>query len=129
MGDAERFVAEHADLVRRTAFAIAKENGLSTDVDDLIGWGVEGLLTARERFDASKGVPFEAFAYYRVRGAILDGVRLLSDLPPQVHRLSRQAALADAHLEDLVTERAASGEPLDDDGLMLAARSTRSSPS
>jgi RNA polymerase sigma factor for flagellar operon FliA len=65
---------------------------LSDDLDDLIAFGFGGLLEAERRFDARRGVRFQTFAYYRVRGAMLDGVRKMADLPRRAHqRLKAEA--------------------------------------
>ena len=45
------------------------------DFDDLVEYGVIGLLEAADRFDPSIGANFMTFAYYRIRGAIYDGLR------------------------------------------------------
>jgi RNA polymerase sigma factor for flagellar operon FliA len=51
------------------------------DFDDLVSYGAIGLLEAADRFDPSRGVTFCTFAFPRVRGAILDGLRQMSPLP------------------------------------------------
>jgi RNA polymerase sigma factor for flagellar operon FliA len=43
--------------------------------DDLYHYGIIGLLEAKQKYDSSKGVPWLAFAAYRVRGAMLDQFR------------------------------------------------------
>ena len=45
------------------------------DRDDVLGWADLGLMEAAQAFDPSRGVSFRTFSYYRIRGAILDGVR------------------------------------------------------
>jgi RNA polymerase sigma factor for flagellar operon FliA len=45
------------------------------ELDDLAGYGRVGLLNAARRFDATRGVPFEAYAGFLIRGAVLDAVR------------------------------------------------------
>jgi RNA polymerase sigma factor for flagellar operon FliA len=45
-----------------------------------MAYGYAGLLEARERYDPARGVQFRTFAYYRVRGAILDGARTMGGL-------------------------------------------------
>ena len=45
--------------------------------DDLVSAGMVGLIDAVDRFDPSRGVPFEAFARVRIRGAIIDELRRL----------------------------------------------------
>jgi RNA polymerase sigma factor for flagellar operon FliA len=71
--DAE--VQAHQELVDKVVRRLSRELDLSCDPDDLRAWGQQGLLEARQRFDATRGVRFSTFAYYRVRGAVIDGVR------------------------------------------------------
>jgi RNA polymerase sigma factor FliA len=93
------------DLVEIVARQVGRTIGGSVELDDLLSFGREGLLDAARRYDESRGVPFRAYANYRVRGAIFDGVRSMSRLPRRVHeRLSGLAALSSASegaLEDL----------------------------
>jgi len=65
----------HRELVERVVRRLVSELDLSCDIQDLRGYGFQGLLEAKERFDPDRGVRFSTFAYYRVRGAVLDGVR------------------------------------------------------
>lgn len=109
-GDDERFVREHDDFVRIMAHRLMREFDLRLDVKDLIGFGVTGLLEARSRYDASRGVPFQAYASYRVRGAMLDGVRKMAYLPSHVHAARKAAEAASEMLEQMGEERAASPE-------------------
>ncbi len=50
----------------------------SLDLDDLVGYGQVGLLEAVRDFDESKGARFSTYAYYRIRGAIYDGLSKLT---------------------------------------------------
>jgi RNA polymerase sigma factor for flagellar operon FliA len=45
--------------------------------EDLVSAGVIGLIDAVDRFDHSRGVPFEAFARARIQGAVIDELRRL----------------------------------------------------
>jgi RNA polymerase sigma factor for flagellar operon FliA len=65
--------------------------GLDCEVEDLIAFGYQGLLQARTRFDPARGVPFKSFAYYRVHGALMDGVRQMAYLPRRAHARMRIA--------------------------------------
>lgn len=102
----DRLIEEHRDLVRRLARKVRSELGLQCEVEDLEGYGFEGLVQARERFDASRGVRFSTFAYYRVRGAILDGVRQMAFLPRRAHRRLQIAEATDQITEPLAGARA-----------------------
>lgn len=78
----------------------------SVELEDLLSYGREGLLDAARRFDASRGVPFRVYANYRVRGAMMDGVRSMSHLPRRVHERLRAwraaTAFAESAAEDLL---------------------------
>lgn len=90
----ERFHGE-LSLVQIVATQIARSVGRSIEFDDLVGAGREGLLDAARRFEPARGVPFRAYANFRVRGAILDGVRQLSLLPRRAYeRISALEAAA-----------------------------------
>ena len=108
----ERFHAE-LPLVEIVAAQISRSVGRSIEFDDLVGAGREGLLDAARRFEPARGVPFRAFANFRVRGAMLDGVRQLSLLPRRAYE--RIAALeAAASVSEGEAEHAfASGQAVD----------------
>lgn len=74
-------------------------------LDELLSFAREGLLDAARRYDPERGVPFRAFASYRVRGSVIDGLRSLAHLPRRVHeRLKAYDAagrVSEGALEDL----------------------------
>ena len=76
----ERFHAclELVDIVARQ---IAKRLTFFVELDELLSSGREGLLDAARRYDPSRGVPFRAYANFRVQGAIYDGLRRTAGLP------------------------------------------------
>ncbi|HEV8549875.1 MAG TPA: sigma-70 family RNA polymerase sigma factor [Polyangiaceae bacterium] len=81
------------DLVDAIARRIAREVGPSAELADLVSYGREGLLDAARKFDPNRGVPFRGYASFRVRGAIIDGVRQSARLPRRAHeRLNGLAA-------------------------------------
>jgi RNA polymerase sigma factor for flagellar operon FliA len=73
----DQLVQEHLPLVQAIARRLKKQITARIDFDDLIGYGSKGLIEAAERFDPQHGVAFSTFAYYRVRGAMLDGLRTM----------------------------------------------------
>jgi RNA polymerase sigma factor FliA len=85
----------HLDLVDLIARQVAREVGRAAELDDLRSLGHIGLLEAARRFDEGRGVTFRRFANYRVRGAMLDGVRKSAPLPRRAHARIRalEAAL------------------------------------
>ncbi len=82
------------DLVDSVARRIRRMVEHSIESDELLAYGREGLLDAARRYDADRGVPFRAFAYFRVRGAMIDGVRSLGRLPRRKYRMLQAAAAA-----------------------------------
>ncbi len=57
-------------------------NGIS--MEDIAGYGVEGLINAVERFSVDKNTKFETYALIRIRGTILDRIRSEDFLPRSV---------------------------------------------
>jgi len=51
------------------------------DDEDLIAYGVFGLLDALQKFEPSRGVKFETYASLRIRGSIIDGLRSMDWVP------------------------------------------------
>ena len=79
------FIEQHQKMVYGLAHRLRRELSLPGDLDDLVAFGFGGLLEARNRFDPDRGVRFQTFAYHRVRGAMLDGVRKMAHLPRRAH--------------------------------------------
>lgn len=74
-------IEKYLPLVKRIAGRLAISLPQHVEEDDLIGYGVFGLLDALERFDWSRGVKFETYASLRVRGAMIDGLRAMDWVP------------------------------------------------
>ncbi|HEY3942688.1 MAG TPA: FliA/WhiG family RNA polymerase sigma factor [Acidimicrobiales bacterium] len=81
-------------VTRSTARGLSKR----AEVDDLQGYGAEGLLDAIERFDPARGVQFTTFAAHRIRGAIYDGIRGADWAPRSVRRKERALHENESHL-------------------------------
>jgi RNA polymerase sigma factor for flagellar operon FliA len=126
----ERFRAE-LELVEIIAKQVARSMGAAVELDELRSFGREGLLDAARKFDAARGVPFRAYANFRVRGAIIDGVRSFAQLPRRAHeRLNGMSAALrvsegeadDAFTAPGATSRAQADQALADHlGAMAAA--------
>ncbi len=69
------------------------------DIEELSSAGVIGLISAIERFDASRGYCFETYASIRVRGAILDELRKLDIMPRSARSKFRRLNQAVENLE------------------------------
>ncbi|MFF2888100.1 FliA/WhiG family RNA polymerase sigma factor [Paenibacillus sp. NPDC057967] len=67
--------------------------------DDLASNGVMGLIDAIEKFDYLRGLQFETYASWRIRGAIIDGLRQGDWVPRSVREKAKRVEEAYQHLE------------------------------
>ena len=110
----ERFhsTLELVDLIARQ---VRRTLGHGVELDDLVSYGREGLLEAARRYDASRGVPFRSYANFRVRGAVVDGVRANARLPRRLHEKLRAfdaaSRVSEGALEDVLGTRDAPAAP------------------
>lgn len=102
----DEFVRAHEGLVRSIATRLRGEMELSLELEDLVAWGYHGLLEAKSRYDKERGVQFNTFAYYRVRGAMIDGVRKMAYLPRRLHQMRKVAEAADLVGESVAESQA-----------------------
>jgi RNA polymerase sigma factor FliA len=93
-------------MVEAIVHRVAREMMLPTsEIPDLMGYAFEGLIEAQGRFDPSRGVLFRTFASYRVRGAVIDGVRQMSRLSRRAYAKVKAAEAADRITEDVAYAR------------------------
>jgi RNA polymerase sigma factor for flagellar operon FliA len=97
----------HVEWVRKFTRKFAKQFGVSEEgYDELVGIAFLGLVEAAERYDSKKKVPFKAFARYRVRGALLDGMVKIGGLSRSAHRKARALrALTEYREQDEIIRR------------------------
>jgi RNA polymerase sigma factor for flagellar operon FliA len=62
------------------------------EYDDLVSDGTVGLMKAWDNFDPKRGVKFETYASYRIRGEILDGLKNYNPVPYRVQVMVRDLA-------------------------------------
>ncbi len=79
---AQQAFVDRDELVERYrpyVFSIVKQvkNSLPLNVDfeELVSYGMIGLLEAADRYDPRRKVSFSTFSYYRIKGAVFDGLR------------------------------------------------------
>ncbi|MEW6605882.1 MAG: sigma-70 family RNA polymerase sigma factor [bacterium] len=78
--DKEERVIEYLPYVYHLARQIS-QHVPEVDIEDLAGYGKIGLVEASQRFDPKREVKFTTFAYYRIKGAIYDGLRKMGWIP------------------------------------------------
>jgi RNA polymerase sigma factor (sigma-70 family) len=92
-------VSAHFSTLRREAARLGRRVRRA-EPDELVAWGFIGLLDAARRFREDEGVPFEAFARKRIRGAMLDGLRQESPMPRDRPGHERRTPERDMRLAD-----------------------------
>ena len=88
-GERDALLLEHLPIVRFVARRIAEKLPQHVEVEDLISAGTVGLIDALSKFDRSKQVQFKSYAQFRIRGAILDSLRVLDWSPRDLRRKGR----------------------------------------
>ena len=86
----EKIIIEYAPLVKVVAGRMSMYLGKNVEFDDLVGYGVFGLIDAIDRFDMKKEVKFETYASLRIRGAILDQIRKMDWIPRTIRQKQRK---------------------------------------
>lgn len=76
-----KLVESHLELSRRAAASIYPRVRGYVELEELIALANAGLAEAASRFDPSRGASFATFAWYRVQGSIIDGLRRATSLP------------------------------------------------
>ena len=86
----DQLLQRYTALVRYVVERIAAGLPRNVDHEDLYSAGVLGLLDAYQKFDAHKGVKFETYAVWRIRGAVLDQLRSLDWASRSMRRRARE---------------------------------------
>jgi len=84
----EELILKYAPLIKFIANRIAARLPMHIDIQDMINSGVLGLMDAIEKFDPDKGVKFETYAEYRIKGSILDSLRAMDWVPRSVRKVA-----------------------------------------
>jgi RNA polymerase sigma factor for flagellar operon FliA len=95
---------QYIPYVRSIAGKIKKTVSKDIDFDDLVEYGMIGLLEAAERFDPKHGANFMTFAYYRIRGAIYDGLRGMGWMSRTEYAKARFEEKANEYLSEFSAE-------------------------
>lgn len=95
----KKLVEQYADYVVRIAKQVKRTLSPNVETDDLIGYGMTGLIEAAERFNPSMGANFSTFSFYRIRGAIYDGLRVMGSLSRTEYKRQRFEEKASSYME------------------------------
>ena len=95
----DRLILTYAPLVKFVAGRLGASLPSHVDEQDLVSYGLLGLISAIERFDPDREIKFETYAISRVKGAIIDELRSLDWVPRSVRTRAREIERAIAELE------------------------------
>lgn len=98
--DKKALVHQYTPFVYGIARQVKKTLSPQIQLDDLVSYGVAGLLEAAERYDSRVGANFTTFSYYRVRGAIYDGLRTMGWVSRSEYQKIRFGERAHQYLEN-----------------------------
>lgn len=101
-GVGEERIIQHIPLVKSIVGRIIKSLPKYVDFDDLVGYGMLGLVKAGRDFDPGKNVKFSTYAFYRIKGEIIDALRSQDWLPRSLKEKIQRLRLASKQLEDVL---------------------------
>ena len=83
-------IEEYVDLVKIIAGRMYNYYGSKIEYDDLIGFGIIGLIDSIEKYDINKNIKFETYAQIRIKGSIIDNIRKLDWIPRSLRKKSKE---------------------------------------
>lgn len=86
----EKLIMEYAPLVKIIAGRLSMYLGYNVEYEDLVSYGIFGLIDAIDKFDYEKGIKFETYASLRIRGSILDQIRKMDWLPRTIRQKQKK---------------------------------------
>ena len=95
----DRLILTYAPLVKFVAGRLGSGLPAHVEEEDLVSYGLLGLIGAIERYDPERDVKFETYAISRIKGAIIDELRAMDWVPRSVRARARQIERAIADLE------------------------------
>ena len=98
-GVRDRLILTYAPLVKYVAGRLGSGLPAHVDENDLVSYGLLGLIGAIERFDPEREIKFETYAIARIKGAIIDELRALDWVPRSVRSRARDIERAIGELE------------------------------
>lgn len=120
----EALINKYAGLVKIVASKLNIYTNSIIDYEDLVGYGIFGLIDAIDKFEYKKGYKFETYASLRIRGEIIDNIRRLDWVPRTVRKKNKDLESAifefqlkngnDPSVEELSIELGISIEKVED---------------
>lgn len=97
----EKIIINYISLVKNISGRLYNSYNAHVEYDDLVGYGVFGLLDAIEKFDYRLGHKFETYANIRIRGSIVDQLRALDWIPRSMRQKYKELEKATKKLQNI----------------------------
>ena len=107
----EKISLEYAPLVKVVAGRLSMYLGYNVEYEDMVSYGIFGLIDAIDKFDCLKEVKFETYASLRIRGAILDQIRRMDWIPRTIRQKQKKIEAVIREVEQ-TTGRSATDEEI-----------------
>ncbi len=95
----DTLIVQYIYLIRYVVGRVKVTLPATISIEDIAGYGVEGLINAIERYSPQKNTRFETYALIRIRGSILDRIRAQDFLPRSVRKKIKDIKAAQEHLK------------------------------
>lgn len=113
----DELIIQYASLVKYVANRLAINLSSVVELDELISYGIEGLIDAMEKFDHKRNIKFETYAITRIRGSMIDGLRSMDWVPVSLRQKSKELERTYAALEARLGRAATDAEVAQEMGI------------
>lgn len=120
----DELIVHYAHLVKYVAHRLAMNLSSVVELDELVSYGIEGLMDAIEKFDHTRNIKFETYAITRIRGAMIDGLRAMDWAPVSLRQKSKELERTYAILESRLGRAASDDEVAAELGISVQELST-----
>ncbi len=117
----DELIIHYAHLVKYVASRLAINLSSVVELDELISYGIEGLIDAIEKFDHKRNVKFETYAITRIRGSVIDGLRAMDWVPVSIRQKTKELEKVYNELESKLGRAASDAEVAAEMGITIQA--------
>mgnify|MGYP001049130659 CR=1 FL=1 len=115
----EKLILDYSHLIKFVAGRLSIYFGSNVEYDDMVGFGVFGLIDAIDKFDVNKGVKFETYASLRIRGSIIDSIRDMDWVPRSLRQKNKELEKVYWEIENQLGHSASDKEVADRLGISM----------
>lgn len=103
----QELIKRYVKIVKIVAGRMYNYYGGKVEFDDLVGFGVLGLIDSIDKYDLSRNLKFETYAQIRIKGSIIDNLRKLDWVPRSLRKKAKEIEDAVYKLENALDRRVA----------------------